>query len=100
MSAGRWKMAIQNNIISYVTKSLYTFEYKGGRKQNSWKESRWKRTYIVMIYEITFPRFTEYLDVGSYNPCLGNEGKVDICFMVQCWSLTHRFFYARRKYIL
>lgn len=47
------------------------FEYKGGRKKNSWKESGTRRKSI--LYEIILTIFTEYLDAELNNHYLCNK---------------------------
>lgn len=46
-----------------------------------------------MTYEITFTRFTEYLDVGPIT--LVTREWADTCSIIQCWSFTQPFAYAR-----
>lgn len=52
------------------------FEHKGGRKENSWKESGKRRKSI--LYEIILSVFTEYLGIELYNHYLCNK-RMDRC---------------------
>ena len=51
----------------------------------------------MTIYKITLARFTEYLDVGPIILIFVTREWADICSIIQCWSFTQPFAYAKRK---
>lgn len=73
------------------------FGCKGGKKQNSWKESRRKRRRRKRIYEITLARFIEYLDIRPIILIFVTREWADICSIIQYWSFTQPFAHAKRK---